>query len=85
MLYIYKYVLMRPKQIIHRFKCGLHQTSCDMFPQIGTNKLMAVIISIVHCPMRHERRALMGRGRLQKRPERFRRWGGERSNNTMDS
>lgn len=43
--------------------------SCNLFPEIDTNALMAVIISRLHCLMMRKKRALMGRGSLQERPE----------------
>lgn len=42
-------------------ECGLQQMSCKLFPKIGTNKLMAVIISRLHGLMMHKRRALTGK------------------------
>ncbi len=59
-------------------ECGLQQMSCNLFPEIGTNKQMAVIIRRVHCLMVHKSRALMGRGRLQKRPRWMLSWGDEK-------
>lgn len=50
-------------------ECGLQQMSCNLFPKIGTNELMAVKVSRLHCLVRQNRRALMGRGRLQRKPE----------------
>lgn len=62
--------------------------SCKLFPKIGTNKLMAVIISRLRGLMMHKRRALNGEGcrKGQNKNGYMRRRGKEqRSNDTKNS
>ncbi len=70
-------------------ECGLQQMSCNLFPEIGTNKQMVVIIHGVHCLMMHKSRALMGKGKVAEKAGMngfMRRLGkGQRSNDTIDS